>query len=110
MPMVTRISMNILWALSKSVSEPEPAKNFGLKYFEKGILKFPGPQPRKTVLGLSTHPLNPASQAQKRVSVVGDFNDKSVTLLKYPEFLTSWEPLKKNEKMKKITVKLIKQL
>src|SRR3990167_11410757 len=106
--MVTRISINMLCALSKRVSEPVPAKNFGLKYFEKGVLKFSGPQPRRTVLGLSTHPLNPSSHAQKRVSVVGDLNDKSVTLLKYPEFLTSWEPLKNNEKTTKRTAKPIK--
>ena len=66
-PMVTVISTNILWARSKRVSEPIPAKNLGLKYFEKGILKFSGPQPRRMVLGLSLQPLSPACQAQKRV-------------------------------------------
>src|SRR3989344_3014888 len=108
--MVTRISTNILCARSKSVSEPAPTKNFGLKFFEKGILKFSGPQPKRIVLGLSPHPLRPACQAQKRVWTVGEEKDKLVTLLRYPEFLTNEELPNKNEKATNRNAKLIKDL
>src|SRR3989344_766563 len=69
-PIVIRISINMLWARSKNVSDPGPLKNLGLKFMEKGILKFSGPQPKSIVLGLSSQAFNPASHAQNLVWTV----------------------------------------